>query len=172
MQLKQQIEALLFVSDSPVTLEELAKATGATEIEIDHDLHELQKECAESRGIQLLQIAGGWQFCTRPEIAEMVANFLKPQRQRLTRAQIEVLAIVAYQQPVTAAEVEAIRGVNSDHGLRALLERRLVYEVGRKQAPGRPVLYGTTPQFLHAFGLSSLGALPPVALPVESTSVS
>lgn len=167
--LRHRIEALLFVADSPLTIEEIARYTGATQLEINAELYALRDECEQSRGIQLLPIAGGWQFSTRAEFAEMIAEFKQPQRNRLSRAQMEVLAIVAYQQPVTAAEVEAIRGVQSDYGLRALLDRRLIEEAGRKQTPGRPLLYRTTAQFLHAFGLESLASLPAITLPVEST---
>lgn len=171
MQLKAKIESILFVANEPLTIAEIARVTGATELEVDHDLHELAEDCrAQGRGIQLIPIAGGWQLCTKPELAEMVANFLKPQRQRLSRAQLEVLAVVAYRQPVTASEIEAIRGVQSDHGLRGLLDRRLIQELGRKQAPGRPLLYGTTEQFLHAFGMQGLTQLPPLELPVESAT--
>lgn len=108
----------------------------------------------------MVRIAGGYQLCTKPEFAEIVARFLQPQKHKLSRSLMEVLAIVAYQQPVTSAEIDAVRGVQSDYGLRTLVEKRLVCEVGRKSAPGRPVLYGTTQQFLHTFNLNSLTELP------------
>jgi segregation and condensation protein B len=99
---------------------------------------------------------------TRPEFADVIANFLKPQKQKLSRSLLEVLAIVAYRQPITLGEIESVRGVQSDYGLRQLLERRLIHEVGRKQTPGRPVLYGTTQEFLHKFNMADLSQLPPL----------
>src|SRR5262249_47641295 len=110
--------------------------------------------------LQVIRLAGGWQLCTRPENAELVAAFLKPLRQRLGRSLMEVLAIVAYRQPITMAEIDVARGVQSDYSLRQLIERGLVEEVGRNQTPDRPVLYGTTQQFLHQFNLTSLEDLP------------
>ena len=99
-------------------------------------------------------------LCTKPEYAVLVANFLKPQRQRLSKSLLEVLAIVAYKQPITMAEIEAVRGVQSDYSVRALVERRLILDVGRKKVPGRPVLYGTSQEFLHQFKLNDLKELP------------
>lgn len=159
MSLVDSLEALLFASDAPVPLEALARACEVNLGQASQAL-ELLKERLEGTALDLVEIAGGWQLCTRAEHAERIANFLKPQRQRLSRSLLEALAVVAYRQPLTLAEIEAVRGVQSDYSVRALLERRLVREVGRKQAPGRPVLYGTTQQFLHQFNLKSLDELP------------
>lgn len=156
------LEALLFVADSPVSVENLASALGFTEGQIAQGLEVLEARLEEKGSLQLTKIAGGYQLCTKPEYAEAIARFLKPQGHRLGKSLMEVLAIVAYRQPVTATEVEHIRGVQSDYSLRALVERRLVKEVGRKQAPGRPLLYGTTQQFLHQFKLNDLGELPKI----------
>ncbi|MEJ5170998.1 MAG: SMC-Scp complex subunit ScpB [Fimbriimonadales bacterium] len=154
------LEALLFVSDAPAKLEQLARAAGLTVGQTEQALELLSQRLARQGGLQLVKIAEGYQLCTKPEFAERIADYLKPQRQRLSRSMMEVLAIVAYRQPVTAAEIEEIRGVQSDYGIHGLLERRLIQEVGRKAAPGRPVLYGTTQQFLHQFGLKDLSELP------------
>jgi segregation and condensation protein B len=116
----------------------------------------------EAGPLQLVRIAGGYQVCTKPECADAITRFLKPQRQRLTRSALEVLAIVAYRQPITTAEIEKIRGVQSDYALRSLVEKDLIYEVDRMATPGRPILYGTTDQFLHIFSLNDLDELPPI----------
>jgi segregation and condensation protein B len=158
------LEALLFVSDAPATPEALAAALQAPLYAVEEALDELGERLAGAGGIQLVRIAGGYQLSTKPQHAEAVARFIHPQRQRLSRSLMEVLAIVAYEQPVTIAEIDAIRGVQSDYGLRQLLERRLVREVGRRPTPGRPVLYGTTQQFLHQFNMEALAQLPPLAI--------
>jgi segregation and condensation protein B len=163
MSIVDQIQALLFVSDGPVPAENLASALSVTEGQIEQGIEILEAHLEERGAIRLTKIAGGYQLCTKPAHAEAIANFLKPQRQRLSRSLMEVLAIVAYNQPLTVGDVELVRGVQSDYSIRALQERRLIQEVGRKQAPGRPVLYGTTEQFLHQFKLNDLSELPPVA---------
>lgn len=165
MELIQKIEALLFVADEPISAIELSQNLEVEEAEVLEAIHQLSETCESSRGIQLVKIAGGYQFSTKPELAELIGRFLRPSRNKLSRSQMEVLAIVAYQQPVTMAEIDAVRGVQSDHSLRALLDRRLVHEMGRKQTPGRPMIYGTSDQFLHLFNLESISALPPVVLP-------
>jgi len=114
----------------------------------------------EGRGLQISRIAGGYQLVTRPEYGPSVAKLHKPERFRLSRAALETLAIVAYKQPVTRPEIEAIRGVNSDSPLDTLLQYQLLCEAGRKDTPGRPVLYRTTENFLGHFGLDSIADLP------------
>lgn len=158
------VEALLFVADSPATPESLAQAAEMTVGQVEQALEILGQRLAEHGAVQLVQLAGGYQLSTKPEFATMVANFLKPQRQRLSRSLMEVLAVVAYRQPITMAEIEDVRGVQSDYGVHALVERRLIQDVGRKPVPGRPVLYGTTQQFLHQFNLSDLKQLPPLEM--------
>ncbi|RYG46587.1 SMC-Scp complex subunit ScpB [bacterium] len=155
------VHALLFVADSPASVATLAAALQVEPGEVDAALERLEAKL-EGGPIRLVKLAGGWQLSTRPEYAPILAAFLKPSRQRLSRALMEVLAIVAYRQPVTLAEIEAIRGVGCDYGIRSLLERRLVKEAGRKQAPGRPVLYATTDEFLHQFKMHDLTQLPAV----------
>lgn len=154
------LEAILFVADSPVPLEVLARETGVTQGQASQALELLAEKLHANGAIQLIELAGGFQLSTKPEFAELIGSFLKPQRQKLSRSLMEVLAIVAYKQPVTMGDVEQVRGVQSDYSIRALLERRLIREVGRKVAPGRPVLYGTTQQFLHQFNLKALDELP------------
>ena len=164
----QSVEALLFVADTPARPEDLATAIGCPVFEVEDALERLGKRLHHESPLQIVRIAGGYQLCTKPEFADVVAKFAKPQKARLSRSLMEVLAIVAYQQPVTAAEIESVRGVDSSYALRQLLDRRLVSEVGRKKAPGRPHLYGTTQQFLHSFNLEDLAQLPPIdhVLPV------
>jgi segregation and condensation protein B len=115
-------------------------------------------------GLTLRRVAGGWRLYTHPDAAPVVERFVRSSRHaRLTRAALETMAIVAYKQPVTRHQVEAIRGVNSEGVLRALVDRGLLAEVGRDEGPGRPVLYGTTPEFLERQGLDSVGDLPSLA---------
>ncbi len=167
MNVLRHVEAILFVADAPAKPDDLAKAIGCPVYEVEEALEKLGGRLHHDSPLQLVRIAGGYQVCTKPEYAESVARFAKPQKTRLSRSLLEVLAIVAYQQPVTAAEVDAVRGVDSSYALHQLLDRRLLTEVGRKKAPGRPVLYGTTQQFLHIFNLEDLTELPPIdrALP-------
>lgn len=152
--------ALLFVADSPTPTAVLARALELTEGQVEQAIEILEAKLDEGGPLQIVKLAGGYQLATREEFAEAISAFLKPQRQRLSRSLMEVLAIVAYRQPITMAEVDEVRGVQSDYSLKQLLERRLVHEMGRKQVPGRPILYGTTPQFLHQFKLNDLGQLP------------
>lgn len=157
-----KLEALLFVANAPATLADLANAVGAPEGAIEQALELLERRMESSGAIQLVRLAGGYQLSTKSEFSEVIAAFLKPQNKRLSRSAMEVLAIVAYKQPMTIADVEEIRGVQSDYGVRVLLERNLIQEVGRKPTPGRPVLYGTTQEFLHRFNLNDLKELPPL----------
>lgn len=162
--LADRLLAVLFVADRPASTSALALALDIDEPEVLREIEGLASRLRQSGPLELVRIAGGWQLTTRPEFAPDLARFLRPQRQRLSKSLMEVLAIIAYRQPVTLGEVDAVRGVQSDYGLRQLVERRLVKEVGRKSTPGRPALYGTTEQFLHAFGLDGLTDLPDVGL--------
>jgi segregation and condensation protein B len=173
MTLTDQLEALLFVSEAPARLAELARAIGVTEGQVEQGLEVLAKRLEERSALKLVKIAGGYQLATKAEFSELVGLYLKPQKQKLSRSVMEVLAIVAYKQPITTAEIEVIRGVQSDYGVRVLQERNLICEIGRKQTPGRPVLYGTTAQFLHQFNLDTLNQLPHLevdALPMPEIS--
>ena len=173
------LECLLFISGEPVPLSELARAMQADEIAVEVSLRDLQAALSErNSGLQLLQIAGGWQLSTRREHAETIARLVDRGTNKLTRAGMETLAIVAYRQPITAPELEAVRGVSSSGVLKTLLERRLIQEIGRKETLGRPILYATTPDFLHYFGIAELSQLPmlesdiPVRLAVTAQEVS
>jgi segregation and condensation protein B len=161
-ELSKAVEAILFVAEAPLSVEELAKILEVRPPAIEAALEELGARLNQGSGIQLVRIAGGYQLCTRPEMAEAVSLYLKPQRRRLTRSALEVLAIVAYRQPITTQEIDEIRGVQSEHSLRTLADRGLIEEVGRKQAPGRPILWGTTQEFLHQFHLNDISELPPL----------
>jgi segregation and condensation protein B len=161
----RDLESLLFVSDEPVSSTVLAQALDVERREADELCEALAAAYEERRaGIVLRNVAGGWRLTTHPDASPVVEQYVLASRHaRLTKAALETLAIVAYKQPVTRHQVSAIRGVNSDGVLRALVDRGLVDEVGREDAPGRPMLYGTSPEFLERLGLPSLSALPPLA---------
>lgn len=161
--LSLSLEAVLFASDRPLSASELSEALRVSELEIREALERLAARLDASSALQVVYIAGGYQLCTRPHYAGIVAAVLRPERRRLSRSMLETLAVVAYRQPVTAAEIDAIRGAQSDYALRQLLEKRLIKEVGRKATPGRPILYGTTQLFLHQFNLTDLRDLPRLA---------
>ena len=157
---KGAIECLLFVSREPVSQITLARILDLNPEDILSLVEELQQEYRD-RGVQILEIANGYQMCTRPDFAPYIEQLYKPQTSYgLSRAALETLAIIAYKQPITRAEVEAIRGVKIDSSLGTLVEKNLVREVGRKDGPGRPMLFGTTPAFLKYFGLRDLAELP------------
>jgi segregation and condensation protein B len=153
--LKGLLEALVFASDHPQKPGDLAKAAAANVKEVRDLLTELKGEY-QSRGIQLDEVAGGWIFRTSSAYAPFVRDLTKQKPVRLSRAQVETLAILAYRQPITRPEVDDIRGVDSGPVLKVLLERDLVRILGKKDEPGRPLLYGTTTAFLEFFGLKSL----------------
>ena len=163
--LLRALEALLFVSDEPVASVVLAQALEVDRREVDQLCEELGRAYEErDAGIVIRTIAGGWRLSTHPDAAPFVEQYVLSSRHaRLTKAALETLSIVAYKQPVTRHQISAIRGVNSDGVLTALIDRSLVVEVGREEGPGRPILYGTTPEFLERLGLPSLSALPSLA---------
>lgn len=158
-QLRGLLEALVFASDRPLKTKELAKIAGVPSKQAGDVLAELAV-FYEARGIRLEEIAGGWIFRTAGEYAEYVRDLTKAKPVRLSRAQIETIAIIAYRQPVTRPEIDDVRGVDSGAVLKTLLERDLVRILGQKDEPGRPFLYGTGAHFLELFGLKSLGDLP------------
>jgi segregation and condensation protein B len=159
------LEALFFVSDEPLTSAVLAQALDTDRRAVEALCDQLQHGLEErGSGLVLRNIAGGWRLYTHPDTAQVVEQFVLSSRQaRLTKAALETLGIVAYKQPVTRHQVSGIRGVNSDGVLRALVDRGLIEEAGREDAPGRPTLYATTPAFLERLGLPSLAALPSLA---------
>jgi segregation and condensation protein B len=159
------LEALLFVSDEPLTSSIIAEALEVDRRTADTLCERLASELEDrAAGVVLRNVAGGWRLFTHPDTAPEVERFVLSSRQaRLTKAALETLAIVAYKQPVTRHQISSIRGVNSDGVLRALQDKGLVEEAGREEAPGRPVLFATTPAFLERLGLPSLAALPSLA---------
>jgi len=161
--LKGILEAILFVSGEPLSVDRmLGVVEGVSRAELVSALQALKADYAvEGRGLQLVEVAGGFQIATRPDCAPWIKRLERAKESaRLSRSAMETLAIVAYKQPVVRAEIEQIRGVDSAGVLKTLLERRLIRIVGRKDAPGRPIMYGTTRQFLQAFGLKDLADLP------------
>jgi len=162
LSLEAHLEALLFAAPEPVTARRLAQALGVSRREVEAALVRLE-EALKSRGVRLQRHRDRWHMTTAPELGAQVAAFLGLEATtRLSQAALEALAIVAYRQPITRPQVDAIRGVSSDSVLRSLLSKGLIEEVGRSEGPGRPILYGTTAFFLEAFGLPSLKALPPL----------
>lgn len=160
---KQVIEALLFASDAPVGLATLVEVLGGpSPAEVTGLLEELKHEYETTeRGVALGEIAGGYQILSRKECGPWIDRMLRSRRKaRLSRAGLETLAIVAYKQPITKVEIDSIRGVDSSGSLHTLLERNLVLIRGRSKAVGRPLLYGTTPEFLAYMGVNDLGDLP------------
>jgi len=157
--LKSVVESLLFVSDRPLPALRIAKIARAQTKDVQLLLDVLAQEY-RGRGIELVEVAGGFQFRSAAANAPFVRELVARKPVRLTRAQVETLAITAYRQPITRPEIDEIRGVDSGSALKVLLERLLLKIIGRKDEPGRPLLYGTTPHFLEFFGLSSLRDLP------------
>ena len=160
------LEALLFVAERPLTRREIAQLAGTDRETVDARLGDLEVTL-QGRGIRLVIDGDRVELATAPEVGGLVARYVGADVVRLSPASLETLAIVAYRQPVTKAAVERIRGVDSDYTLRTLLHRRLIVELGRSEAPGRPFLYGTGFEFLERFGLTSLQELPALDAEVE-----
>lgn len=158
---KSIIEALLFVSNEPLSPKNIADIIERDQQDIAVHLKEIKADCEkENRGFILVEVAGGFLYATRPEYASYIEKLVRPRLSTLSQAAMETLVIIAYKQPVTRSEIDEIRGVKSDSSLNTLLERGLIEEVGRKEAPGRPVLFGTNSAFLKYFGLKTLEDLP------------
>lgn len=157
--LRGLLEALVFASDSPIKTNELAKLADAPQKLAKELLGELKQDY-QQRGVHLEEVAGGWVFRTSAQYAPFIRDLTKQRPVRLTRAQVETLAIIAYRQPITRPEVDDVRGVDSGPVLKLLLERDLVRILGKRDEPGRPLIYGTTTHFLEFFGLKSLKDLP------------
>lgn len=161
-QLAAQIEALLAATEDPLSVERICEITGcgteSARQAIDRITTELK---GGGHGIIVANLAGGYRIVTDPDLGHVVSQLFEGRRRsRLSRAALESLAVVAYRQPVTRAQIEAVRGVNSDSAVRTLMERELIRITGRQEVPGRPLLYGTTDLFLQYFGLNSLEHLP------------
>jgi segregation and condensation protein B len=161
--LRRPVEALLFVASESLTIKQLAKLTHATEATVALALQQIEADFGD-RGIVLREVAGGYRFASSPAARDAVEAYLLPPKSNLSTPALETLAIIAYMQPVTKSEIEAIRGVASDSVVSTLADRNLVAEAGRKDVVGRPMLYKTTPEFLESFGLRSLDDLPPMEL--------
>jgi len=161
------LEALLFASDAPLELARIAEVLDLGPDEARAAVEALRAACeAPGRGLVVVDVAGGVRLVTRPELAPALLRLQRLRlRTRLSRAAVETLVIVAYRQPISRPEIEQLRGVNADAVVTALLDRRLIRVVGRKAGPGRPILYGTTREFLEHFGLRDLGDLPPFEAP-------
>lgn len=167
IELRRSIEALLFASERPLSAEEIQEAfpDGVSEKDIKAQIDALRDEYeAQRRGFRLYEIAGGFQLASAIDFAEVLKRFYQArEKKRMSPASLETLSVIAYRQPVTRADIEAIRGVNVDGAVKGLMEKALIRIVGRKEVPGRPILYGTTRDFLERFGLKSLDDLPPLS---------
>ena len=161
------LEALLFVAERPLSRREIGNMAGVDRATVDARLGDLEVSLRE-RGIRLLIDGDRVELATAPEGGALVARYVGADAVRLSPASLETLAIVAYRQPVTKAVIERIRGVDSDYTVRTLLHSRLVVELGRSDAPGRPFLYGTSFEFLERFGLTSLDEMPPIEVEVAA----
>ena len=161
------LEALLFVAERPLTRREIGALTGADRATVDARLGDLEVTLRD-RGIRVVVSGDRIELATAPEAGALVARYVGADAVRLSPAALETLAIVAYRQPITKAAIERIRGVDSDYTVRTLLHRRLVVELGRAEAPGRPFLYGTGFEFLERFGLTSLEELPALEVDVAA----
>ena len=158
-----KVEALLFAAPGLTSIEQLVQATGLKRKEVEVTLAELKEHYQQMHGIRLQEIKGQYQLMTAPEFAAEIEMFLGLEvTSRLTQAALEALAIVAYKQPTTRPEIDSIRGVNSDGVVKSLLSKGLIEELGRSEAPGRPILYGVTSDFMQHFGLESLAQLPEI----------
>ena len=157
-------EALLFIAERPLTTAEIAELGGVPRLQAEATLAALAERLDDDeRGIRLQRNEDAWQLVTAPEVGAQLAAYAAREEARLTPAALEALAVIAYRQPCTRGDVERVRGVDSDYVIRSLMHRRLVVEVGRRDTPGRPVLFGTTFTFLERFGLTSLDDLPPLS---------
>ncbi|MGG7143591.1 SMC-Scp complex subunit ScpB [Clostridium nigeriense] len=164
--IKSAIESLLFVSGDPLTIKDISNALEISTKIIKGIVDEMLKEYdEEKRGIKLISINGEFQLVTKAENSNYIQKLLKKnKRQSLSQASLESLAIIAYKQPITRVDIDEIRGVKSESAMQRLLEKDLIKEVGRLEVPGRPILYGTTEEFLRQFGLRELNELPSLDL--------
>lgn len=160
------LECLLFMADRPLTVAELAQLLDVSPPAVRQLLESLADRY---EGVHVVEVAGGFEVATRPQYADYISRLHQPPKLRLSPAAMETLAIIAYRQPVTRPEIELLRGVNSDSVVNTLLDHELICERGHKNAPGKPMTYGTTDKFLRLFGLPSIEALPDLATFVEQT---
>lgn len=163
--MKAAVEAVLFTTGKAETTADLAKALETDKNTVLEVIHELIDHYAEEgSGIRIIELEDAWQMCTNPAYYDVLIRLeLQPKKPSLTEVQLETLSVIAYRQPVTKAEIERIRGVNSDRAVNKLVEYNLVRELGRAKLPGRPILFGTTEEFLRSFGVSSKDDLPDIS---------
>ena len=166
--LQRSLEALLFVAGEALSIKRLAKLTQASDVEAAAALQKIGEEYAD-RGIVLREVAGGYRFASSAAARAVVEAYLAPPKTSLSAPAMETLAIIAYLQPVTRADIEAVRGVNVDSVVSTLMDRGFIAEAGKREVPGRPTLYKTTAEFLEAFGLRSPADLPPVDIDLEKS---
>lgn len=168
--LKPHVEALLFVSGNPLTVKRMSEILKIPEAQVELLVFKLIEEMGESeRGITIVKVADGYQMCTKAELSATIEALGETQESKLSIAALETLSIIAFKQPITKQEIESIRGVKVDKVLSTLLDRQMIREVGRKEAIGRPILYGTTNEFLKCLGLNSLQELPPLKELMQET---
>ncbi len=171
-ELEAFLEALLFVADRPMSTAEIASLAGVPSLHAEAALAALDEQLlSDRRGLRVQRHDDAWQLVTAPEVGDRLLAYAARDEPRLSPAALEALAVVAYHQPCTRADVERLRGVDSDFVLRNLVHRRLIAEVGRRDTPGRPIVYGTTFTFLERFGLRSVDELPVIDLPRETVAV-
>lgn len=162
--LEGALEAVLFIANEPLTPQRIGEVLGVTEEETRLLLERLRRSMeTESRGLMVIETAGGFRLCTKSRFAALIRNVIEQVEPKLSVATLETLSIIAYKQPVTRQEIEDIRGVRVERSLAKLQEHGLIKEVGRKEIVGKPILYGTTTDFLQTFGLKNLDELPPLA---------
>ena len=170
-ELERAVEAVLFAAGEPVELKRLSQALGCETGEVQEAANRLMDRLGfERRGVRVVRLDGAYQMCSAGEMGDFVARALETRKPpKLSASQLETLTVIAYYQPTTKAFVEQIRGVDSSYTISALLNKKLIEEQGRLSVPGRPILYGTTPDFLRTFGIASLDDLPEVDLPKAQT---
>ena len=170
-EIKRAIEAILFAAGDPVGVDRMAIAIGAGRDQIEENLKALMDAYSfERRGMRIIRLEDAYQMVSAQELSEVISRALETRKPpKLSASALETLTVIAYYQPTTKAFVEQIRGVDSSYTISALLNKKLIEEQGRLSVPGRPILYGTTPDFLRTFGIASLDDLPEVDLPKAQT---
>ncbi len=170
-EIKRAIEAILFAAGDPVGVDRMALAIGAGRDQIEENLKALMDAYSfERRGMRIIRLEDAYQMVSAQELSEVISRALETRKPpKLSASALETLTVIAYYQPTTKAFVEQIRGVDSSYTISALLNKKLIEEQGRLSVPGRPILYGTTPDFLRTFGIASLDDLPEVDLPKAQT---
>lgn len=167
--IKAAIECLLFVTGDPVSLKDLSLVLEVDQSTLKKIINQLTDDFNnEERGIRIIEINGSYQLCSKPDLYDYVEKLLKPKAKfGLSQASLETLSIIAYKQPITKPSIDSVRGVKSDACITRLIEKDIIKEIGRQEGPGRPILYGTTDNFLRLFGLKSIEELPPIDIMIN-----